>query len=301
MWAYLQEDLRDLALELKRGSNNRQWLRMRFLYRWERVRKARLASLKYRSFSPDFQDSVAKLPTPSRSKVQKIVGELETTGLYLGYCLPIEAVEQIRKFAEQETCYGNRSLQQPLIDQPKAGIYTGYYFNTQQCEAIASLSDNQEILAIASAFLGGKAKLLGTALWWSFRAGQDRVTPYRRRAGQWYHYDLDGIKTLKFFFYLTDVEDDCCGPHRCVVGSASGKLLPLQVRRRGWSGNALQRYYSRDRFITITGLAGFGFIEDPFCFHGGAPPTAKDRLILSLSYGLVDYGVQHDRLICPRS
>ena len=53
-------------------------------------------------------------------------------------------------------------------------------------------------------------------------------------------------------------------------------------------------YYLSENFLTITGSAGFGFIEDPFCLHRGIPPLTRDRLMLCLNYGLVNYNQQHD-------
>lgn len=79
-----------------------------------------------------------------------------------------------------------------------------------------------------------------------------------------------------------------------VQNSARKKPLIFQIRRRGWTESALKRYYRAEDFLTITGSAGFGFIEDPFCFHRGIPPITKDRLMLSLNYGLANYPQQHD-------
>lgn len=41
--------------------------------------------------------------------------------------------------------------------------------------------------------------------------------------------------------------------------------------------------------ISICGTAGFGFIEDPFCFHKGTIPVCRDRLILEVKFASKNY------------
>jgi len=53
-------------------------------------------------------------------------------------------------------------------------------------------------------------------------------------------------------------------------------------------------YYGSESLVNIYGKAGFGFAEDPLCFHKGIPPTQKDRLILQIEFARTDYGMQHD-------
>ena len=49
-------------------------------------------------------------------------------------------------------------------------------------------------------------------------------------------------------------------------------------------------YYEKEKSIK----AGFGFIEDPLCFHKGLTPTERDRLLLQIEFATTDYGMQND-------
>jgi len=41
--------------------------------------------------------------------------------------------------------------------------------------------------------------------------------------------------------------------------------------------------------LTVTGPAGTGFAEDPFCFHRGTPPMGGDRLMMCVEFRVADY------------
>lgn len=49
--------------------------------------------------------------------------------------------------------------------------------------------------------------------------------------------------------------------------------------------------YSHEDVLTICGEVGYGFIEDPYCFHKATRPLLKDRLILQLRFATRDYGI----------
>src|SRR5690606_10997252 len=78
---------------------------------------------------------------------------------------------------------------------------------------------DDSLRAVAQEYLGCKPILDHLAFWWS--------APFegkaRSEAAQMYHFDMDRIKFLKFFFYITDVNPNN-GPHCYVRGSH--KSLP---------------------------------------------------------------------------
>ena len=103
-----------------------------------------------------------------------------------------------------------------------------------------------------------------------------------------FHYDLDDYRALKFFFYLTDV--DCLsGSHLCIAGSHKKRKL-LHCISRCQSDKNIFNYYDSESIISISGQAGLGFAEDPFCFHRGSPPVNSPRLMIQLEFALNDYG-----------
>jgi hypothetical protein len=101
-----------------------------------------------------------------------------------------------------------------------------------------------------------------------------------------FHFDIDGWRTLKFFFYLTPT-DAGAGPHQFIRGShRRRKLLHQFTAFTGRPTGQLENFYSPDKFVTITGGAGFGFAEDPFVFHTGTLCRDQPRLMLEIGFGV---------------
>jgi hypothetical protein len=97
-------------------------------------------------------------------------------------------------------------------------------------------------------------------------------------------------RALFFFFYLTDV-DSTTGPHMVARGSHRRKKLRHRLSLFvGRPDGEIIEYYGGDNVVTVTGPAGTGFAEDPFCFHRGTPPTSGDRLMLRVHFRISDYG-----------
>lgn len=232
--------------------------------------------------------------------VDEVVKNLQKDGLHLGINLPPHIVKEIVQFAKSTVCYGNRKSELGFYYDQKAAAQTksGHqfiiadYFNTEiYCSAIKKLQNDPKLLAIAAKYLNTYPAHQGSRMWWSF-PGNSSYTE-QIKAAQCFHYDLDDYKFLKFFFYLTDV-DNQSGPHVCVRGSHKQKKYSHVWLRKREADKDIINHYGKECLIEICGKAGFGFAEDPFCFHKGVPPTHKDRLILQIEFATTDYQMQHD-------
>ncbi len=92
------------------------------------------------------------------------------------------------------------------------------------------------------------------------------------------------FRALKFFFYLTDV-DESNGPHVCVLGSHRRKRLRhLFTFLIGQEDKDIIDFYGDANIRTMCEKAGHGFAEDPMCFHKGNPPTGNPRLMLEVVF-----------------
>lgn len=90
-------------------------------------------------------------------------------------------------------------------------------------------------------------------------------------------------------FYLTNV-DLSSEPHSCVKGSHEKKKLRYQFSLvRDKPDQDIVDYYSIENVMTICEEAGFGFAEDPFCFHKGTVLAHRDRLILEVKFASKNY------------
>ncbi|MEM7553036.1 MAG: hypothetical protein AAF378_02880, partial [Cyanobacteria bacterium P01_A01_bin.84] len=252
--------------------------------------------------------------------INEAINNLNKDGLHLGINLPEKIVTQIIHFANTNICYGNRKAnlgfylhQKKQVEKKlnKKFVIGGYYNTTLNCSAIAQLQEDPILLAIAQKYLKFPPVHQGNQLWWSF-ANQSSIkdgtlTPDlldysprlglrdRKRAFQLFHYDIDDYKFVKFFFYLTNV-DKYSGPHICVVGSHNKKKIShlLFSKHKQEIDKEIIDYYGENALITICGKAGFGFIENPFCFHKGTTPIVRDRLILQIEFATQDFQMQND-------
>ena len=158
----------------------------------------------------------------------------------------------------------------------------------RDCEAVRQLQRNPKLLEIATQYLNTKPVHLSTKLWWSY-ATEASLTERLNFAQVFFHYDLLDYRCLQFFFYLTDV-DRFSGPHVYVRGSHQNKKFTHQLSFfTGRSDKEIIDYYGTDNIEVICGKAGLGFVEDPYCFHKGIPPSSKNRLILKIVFGVNSY------------
>ena len=70
-----------------------------------------------------------------------------------------------------------------------------------------SHGEDPALRSIATAYLGQPALLIRTRLWWSFPAERVSDGDLHLAAQNHFHFDIDGWRTLKFFFYLTPTDD----------------------------------------------------------------------------------------------
>ena len=234
--------------------------------------------------------------------VATTVRRLEADGLCPGIDLPSEIVTEIRAYARSQPCFGNKvpryGFQYAKRQEAEAlagqAFVLGGYFNTEAgCPAISGLARDPKLWEIAEQYFGTVPRHIGSQLWWSFAA--PRSEEEKNFYAQLYHYDLDGYAFLKFFFYLTGVDDES-GPHVGVRGTHRRKILRHRMRYMRFSDAEVERCYGAENVTAMYGKAGTGFAEDTYCIHKGEPPTGRDRLILQIQFGLHDYGVQHDRV-----
>jgi len=224
-----------------------------------------------------------------------IVSTLIEDGVYRGLQLPDAIVEEIREFAETHPCFTKAAPTEGFLPRDYAqanaardrDILAAFYFQTaEQCPAVMKLREDSTFSSIASAYLGQPAVLMRTRLWWSFPATRISDVDLHLAAQNRFHFDIDGWRTLKFFFYLTPTGEGA-GPHQYIRASHRRRKLKHQFTpTTGRPTPQLQDFYKPEEFITITGQPGFGFVEDPFVFHTGTLCRDTPRLMLEIGFGV---------------
>jgi hypothetical protein len=147
---------------------------------------------------------------------------------------------------------------------------------------LQALMADTSLLAVAQAYIGSQPVLDEVNLWWSTAYGRNADS----NAAQLYHFDMDRIRWLKFFVYLTDVGPDN-GPHCFVAGSHKTRGIPSAFLDRGYARIAddeVQAAYPQNRLIEFTGPRGTIIAEDTRGLHKGRPVLRGHRLVLEFEF-----------------
>lgn len=145
---------------------------------------------------------------------------------------------------------------------------------------IQALMADWSILTVAQDYLRAAPIYDIVTMWWhtAFKDAPDA------RAAQFYHFDMDRPRWLKFFFYLTDVGPEN-GPHRFIRGSHRTGGIPQQLLAKGYArldDADVAQHYASDDHICFTGKRGTIIAEDTRGLHKGQHVVDGDRLIFQL-------------------
>jgi hypothetical protein len=197
--------------------------------------------------------------------------------------LPEETCDEILKYSLEisaSTIDGDKP--QSLLKYDAVNpVATMYKFNE---EDLLKNENLQEILfdvnftRIAQAYLDCKPLNNSLIMWWSSLFKKSASS----KAAQLYHFDMDHLKFIKFFIYLTDVDTNS-GPH-CFI-SSSHKNKPKHLRQdRRFSDKEIHENYNSSQVIEICGQQGTIAAVDTSGIHKGKLPINKDRLIVQLEF-----------------
>jgi len=222
-------------------------------------------------------------------------------GVYAGLRLPDAILHDILAFSFCTNCFGNSDSKALLkigsiaqAEGVRDFVIADCRDAVDSCGAINRLQRDPVLLSIAESYLGTAPCLLRSRLWWSFCC-PDISDRERESYSQTFHFDLEDWRTVKFFFYLTDT-DASSGAHQFVRGSLIRRPWALQLTPfKACGETTLRKYYHPEDILTLTGRAGFGFVEDTFGFHRGIAPTRRARLMLEIEYGCSPRLVQMSR------
>jgi len=138
-------------------------------------------------------------------------------------------------------------------------------------------------LEIIGRYLGCEPVFDLAAAWWTYPYGSADS-----KSAQLYHFDLDRIKWLKVFVYMTDVSLKN-GPHAFIKGSHlnSGAFATHDGR---YSDEEIFKLYSKSDEIIYEAPAGTVILEDTLGFHKGLPAIEGHRFIFEYEYSINRFG-----------
>lgn len=219
--------------------------------------------------------------------------------------LPIQICQQLVDFSLSRECWvenmddhaGGKNQQVKSSYQRNNPLGQRYRFYTDELvdnEIIQSFIADPSFISVSQAYLRSCPTLDVLSMWWSTSFCS---TP-QKEAAQWYHFDLDRIRWLKFFIYLTDVDSDK-GPHTFVAGSHKSGRIPKKLLSMGYqriSDEEVESFYKPEDILEFNGTAGTIIAEDTRGLHKGRHLLTGDRLILQLQFSTGIFGASHPRM-----
>lgn len=162
---------------------------------------------------------------------------------------------------------------------------------------VQNIMADQSILALAEAYLQARPKLDVVSMWWHTRFHSRGDS----EAAQFYHFDMDRVKWLKVFIYLTDVgpNDD---PHAFIAGSHRSGVIPQHFLNKGYKrlmDDEVFSHFGEKSEVKIAAPRGTVLIEDTRGFHKGSPVSGNPRLLLQMQLSNSLFGVSYPKAILP--
>lgn len=250
--------------------------------------------------APDLNIYLEEFSLFGELDINLAVASLKQDGYFLGLKLPSHILQEISSFAysnkiEARNCPDINFVYTDKNKAIKKNINNAFVHGTypdvrSRVHALKMLENDPKLRKIAAIYLNCNPVHIRTDLSWLFVAEQSLYEKVGD-AQLLFHYDLNDYHSLKFFFYITDV-DLTSGPHVCIRKSHKTKKIIHQLSwLRGHYDRELIDCYGAENLVNICGQAGFGFVEDTFCFHRGSPPTSRDRLMLQIEFAAHNYGM----------
>jgi hypothetical protein len=240
---------------------------------------------------PDARGVAGDLDAPA---LKSITDDLDARGYHVfEKRLPNDLCESLLRFASTNPCSvrassGTVGSSKPLVVNaydPAKSLGHRYDFSSHDIinnADVQRLMGDHSLVAVAQSYLRSKPVLDVMGMWWhtAFGDGPDA------EAAQFYHFDMDRIKWLKFFIYLTDVGPEN-GPHCFIEGSHRAGGIPPSILEKGYSrltDEEVSSSYSADRIVEFTAPRGTIIAEDTRGLHKGKHVAKGDRLMLQLQF-----------------
>lgn len=179
------------------------------------------------------------------------------------------------KFHQKDTRIAERRLAQPVV-------FAEYSDLAESNRTLAVICNDPILRLIAAKYLGREPNKVAPRLVVSFAAEASPAQRLEQGQTTLFHYDVNGFREIHFNFYLTDT-DEYSGAHVVVEGTHGRKRLRHLIGVTNVTDDDITKFYPEGKITTICGHRGYGFVEDPYCFHKALAPRDHDRLYLQIS------------------
>lgn len=248
--------------------------------------------------SYSFSDAIGVLGDMVNEERERVVSVLRERGYYVfENRLPDELCDRLIQYATTHEC-----KIRPMDGEGQGRSVTTIYHRGKP-QAIRYDFDTQDLLnnpdvqnlladlsfaAVAQDYLGARPVLDVLSMWWH----TDFSDKPDMEAAQYYHFDMDRPKWLKYFIYLTDV-DTTNGPHTFVAGSNRSGGIPANLLKKGYArltDEEVEACYDKKDIIEFVAPRGTIIAEDTRGLHKGRHVVNGDRLMLQIQFSNSMFG-----------
>lgn len=225
-------------------------------------------------------------------QLDRVITDLRERGYHVfEQRLPDEICDRLLQYATSHPCemlpMDGQHTSGPLRvvydrDNPRA---VRYDFSTQDLLSnpdVQALLADLSFTAVAQRYLGAKPVIDVLTMWWlTFFSDKPDA-----KAAQYFHFDMDRPKWLKFFIYVTDVHPTS-GPHTFVAGSHRSGRIPQQLLQKGYArltDAEVAKHFPPSDIREFSAPRGTILAEDTRGLHKGKHVESGDRLILQIQY-----------------
>lgn len=229
----------------------------------------------------------------TKDQVEDISTRIRSDGFYVfNKKLPADLIKSLYHYASIQDCiprrmdndHSNAPLLKTRYDKHHllSSVYDFSLETTLANGDVQALLRDNSILAVAQSYLQSSPKVDVPAFWWS--------TPFSNKpqenSAQLFHFDMDRIKWIKFFIFLTDVTIEN-GPHVFIRKSHKTGNIPRQILKAGYSRHpdeTIYKFYPKEDIQTFVVPAGTILAEDTRGLHKGTNLIRGERLVLELQF-----------------
>jgi hypothetical protein len=229
------------------------------------------------------------------AKTAAIISEIRKNGFYIFDRKADQNIcDELIDFATKTPAFPipNKNMGSVPYDRTKL-VAPRYQFNEQEMfalPAVQNLVTDPSILTVAGIYLESQPINDSVTMWWS----TDFSKQASSEAAQLYHFDMDRIRFIKFFIYLTDVSP-INGPHCYVRNSHREKPEALLADRR-FSDEEITKAYPKEDQVEINGPKGTIIAVDTSGFHKGKPIEKGERLLFQIEYTNSLFGQKYNEI-----
>ena len=233
----------------------------------------------------------------NNESVKKITDKIHQEGYYIfDQVLNEKLIDDICKFASNTPLHYSELQEDGTVDESK--IKKSYIENKNlsnrhqivdtsdmfNLEILSNLYFDENFLHISNNYFNARPWVDIFTLWWSNPVSN--LPPkfqfnFKNYSAQMFHYDFDRMKMLKFFIYLTDV-DDKNGPHVFVKGSHKKPAFFLTKDGR-YDDNLIYSKYGDD-VVHLKGKKGTILAVDTRGIHKGMELIEGERLVFQIEF-----------------